>query len=85
MYRPLTAGLLLASAAALSAQVPSGNSAPQPLPFAATIPDPVDQPYPATIRLAIDATAPFNRRSEFVRKRVPGADTVDLSAYFGGE
>ncbi|QNE32914.1 M61 family metallopeptidase [Sphingomonas sp. NBWT7] len=56
MYRPLIAGLLLASAAALSAQVPSGNSAPQPLPFAATIPDPVDQPYPGTIRLAIDAT-----------------------------
>jgi UbiD family decarboxylase len=36
-------------------------------------------------RLAIDATAPFARRDEFVRKRVPGADTVDLAAYFGNE
>jgi UbiD family decarboxylase len=32
-------------------------------------------------RLAIDATAPFSRRGEFVRKRVPGADDVDLSRY----
>jgi len=34
-------------------------------------------------RLAIDATAPFARRDQFVRKRIPGADTVDLSAYLG--
>jgi UbiD family decarboxylase len=34
-------------------------------------------------RLAIDATAPFARRDEFVRKRIPGADAVDLKAYFG--
>jgi UbiD family decarboxylase len=34
-------------------------------------------------RLAIDATAPFARRTQFVRKRIPGADTVDLSAYVG--
>jgi UbiD family decarboxylase len=33
-------------------------------------------------RMGIDATAPFDRRSEFERKRIPGADTVDLSAYF---
>ena len=33
-------------------------------------------------RLGIDATAPFARRHEFERKRVPGADTVDLDAYF---
>src|SRR5262245_23748887 len=33
-------------------------------------------------RLGIDATAPFARRHEFERKRIPGADTVDLSAYF---
>ncbi len=32
-------------------------------------------------RLAIDATAPFARRDEFVRKRIPGADTVDLGRY----
>jgi UbiD family decarboxylase len=33
-------------------------------------------------RLGIDATAPFARRHEFERKRIPGADTVDLGAYF---
>ena len=34
-------------------------------------------------RLAIDATAPFDRRDEFVRKRIPGADTVNLDHYLG--
>lgn len=33
-------------------------------------------------RLGIDATAPFERRDEFLRKTVPGADTVDLARYF---
>jgi len=32
-------------------------------------------------RLGIDATAPFARRAEFERKRVPGAEAVDLDAY----
>jgi UbiD family decarboxylase len=32
-------------------------------------------------RLAIDATAPFDRRDAFARKRIPGAATVDLSDY----
>ena len=32
--------------------------------------------------MGIDATAPFARRDEFVRKRIPGADTVDLAKYF---
>ena len=32
-------------------------------------------------RLAIDATAPYERRHEFERKRVPGAREVDLSRY----
>ena len=32
-------------------------------------------------RLGIDATAPFARRHEFERKRVPGADTLDLGVY----
>jgi UbiD family decarboxylase len=35
-------------------------------------------------RLGIDATAPFARRHEFERKRVPGADTVDLGTYLLG-
>lgn len=33
-------------------------------------------------RLAIDATAPFGRKDEFVRKRVPGVDAVNLRDYF---
>ncbi len=32
-------------------------------------------------RLGIDATAPFARRAEFERKRVPGAEAIDLDAY----
>ena len=35
-------------------------------------------------RLGIDATAPFDRRSEFVRKRIPGADRIDLASYIDG-
>jgi len=34
-------------------------------------------------RLAIDATKPFGREQEFERKRIPGADTLDLSKYVG--
>lgn len=34
-------------------------------------------------RLLIDATVPLDRRDEFLRKRVPGADTLDLARYFG--
>jgi UbiD family decarboxylase len=32
-------------------------------------------------RMGIDATAPFARRDEFVRKRIPGADTVNVAEY----
>ena len=48
--------LLLASAAPIAAQVPAGNSAPQPVPFVDTIPAAQDIAYPGTIQLAIDAT-----------------------------
>jgi UbiD family decarboxylase len=34
-------------------------------------------------RLAVDATVPFGRRGEFDRKRIPGADRLDLRDYFG--
>ncbi|HZS83778.1 MAG TPA: UbiD family decarboxylase [Stellaceae bacterium] len=36
-------------------------------------------------RLAIDATAPFARRAEFERKRVPGARDLDLGKYLSPE
>jgi UbiD family decarboxylase len=32
-------------------------------------------------RLAIDATVPFGRKAEFERKKIPGADRIDLAAY----
>lgn len=33
-------------------------------------------------RLAIDATVPFGRKAEFIRKSVPGAERLDLRDYF---
>jgi UbiD family decarboxylase len=36
-------------------------------------------------RMATDATAKFARRADFVRKRIPGADNVDLAKYFDGK
>jgi UbiD family decarboxylase len=35
-------------------------------------------------RMGIDATIPFGRKEEYVRKKIPGADTVDLGRYFDG-
>jgi UbiD family decarboxylase len=34
-------------------------------------------------RLGIDATVPFERRHEYERKKIPGANSVNLSDYFG--
>ncbi len=57
MIRPLLTALLLASTAAAVAQVPAGNSAPQPTPIVDTIPAARDTPYPGgTILLDVDAT-----------------------------
>ena len=57
MIARLAAATLLASTATIAqAQVPPGNSAPQPVPYANTIPEPQDVPYPGTIELAVDAT-----------------------------
>jgi predicted metalloprotease with PDZ domain len=53
-FLPVLAALLAATAA--SAQVPAGNSAPQPLPIVDTIPGARDIPYPGTMRLEVDAT-----------------------------
>jgi hypothetical protein len=60
LIRKLLVASLLASAlpAAMPAlaQVPAGNTAPQPIPFVDTIPDAVDTPYPGTLLLDVDAT-----------------------------
>jgi UbiD family decarboxylase len=34
-------------------------------------------------RLGIDATVPFARRHEYERKKIPGANSVNLTEYFG--
>ncbi|UVO51264.1 peptidase M61 [Sphingomonas sp. SUN019] len=70
MYRIAFAALLLASAA--TAQVPAGNTAPQPVPFVDTIPVAADTPYPGTITLDVDATD--NARGIFrVKETIPVA------------
>ncbi|WP_445190814.1 M61 family metallopeptidase [Sphingomonas sp. Tas61C01] len=57
MIRTLAvASLLLSVAAPALAQVPAGNSAPQPVPFVDTIPAAQDTAYPGTLQLDIDAT-----------------------------
>jgi predicted metalloprotease with PDZ domain len=56
MFRIAFASALLASATIAPAQGPAGNSAPQPVPIVDTIPAAVDQPYPGTITLNVDAT-----------------------------
>ncbi len=56
LIRTLLTATLLASAAPVLAQVPAGNTAPQPVPFVDTIPDAVDTPYPGTLLLDVDAT-----------------------------
>ena len=50
------ASLLLSAATPALAQVPPGNSAPQPVPFVDTIPVAQDIRYPGTILLNVDAT-----------------------------
>ncbi len=59
MIRRFLAASLLVSTAlplAAAAQVPAGNSAPQPVPFVDTIPAARDVRFPGTIRLDVDAT-----------------------------
>ncbi|HVB14285.1 MAG TPA: UbiD family decarboxylase [Candidatus Dormibacteraeota bacterium] len=34
-------------------------------------------------RVGIDATAPFERREDYERKRIPGAESIDLAEYLG--
>jgi predicted metalloprotease with PDZ domain len=56
----LTATLLATSALAAAvpslAQVPAGNSAPQPVPFNDTIPEAKDMRFPGTLQVNVDAT-----------------------------
>jgi predicted metalloprotease with PDZ domain len=68
--------LLLAATSSLAApafaQVPAGNSAPQPVPFVDTVPDARDVAYPGVIQLDVDATD--NLRGIFrVKETIPVA------------
>ncbi|KTT75553.1 M61 family metallopeptidase [Sphingomonas endophytica] len=58
MIRRIAFAALLASASLSPtlAQVPAGNSAPQPVPIVDTIPAPRDVRFPGTIRLNVDAS-----------------------------
>ncbi|MFK3889737.1 M61 family metallopeptidase [Sphingomonas sp. NPDC079357] len=60
MIARFASAALLASVALtpLAAQVPAGNSAPQPVPFTDTIPAPRDVRFPGTLRLNVDASDP---------------------------
>ncbi|MEH3100081.1 M61 family metallopeptidase [Sphingomonas adhaesiva] len=81
MIRSLTAALLLASASAAAAQVPAGNSAPQPVPFVDTIPAARDVPFPGTIRLSVDATD--TRRGIFrVKETIPVPQAGPMTLLF---
>ncbi|MEH3035434.1 MAG: peptidase M61 [Sphingomonas adhaesiva] len=81
MIRSLTAALLLASASAAVAQVPAGNSAPQPVPFVDTIPAARDVPFPGTIRLSVDATD--TRRGIFrVKETIPVPQAGPMTLLF---
>ena len=57
MRRPILATLLLTTALPAGAQVPAGNSAPQPVPIVDSVPPPRDVSFPGTVTLDIDATA----------------------------
>lgn len=71
MKRPLIAALLAAAAIPAVAQT---LSKPQPVPFPKSIPDPVDTPYPGTIRIDVDATD--NVQGIFrVKETIPVAQT----------
>ena len=85
MIRTLAVATLLASAALVPdvalAQVPQGNSAPQPVPFTDTIPAAQDIPYPGTIRLDVDATD--TTRGIFrVKETIPVAKTGPMTLLF---
>ncbi len=72
---------LLASAAPAFAQVPQGNSAPQPVPFTDTIPVAQDIAYPGTIQLDVDATD--TTRGIFrVKEQIPVAKAGPMALLF---
>ena len=81
MIRTLVVATLLASAAPAFAQVPQGNSAPQPVPIVDTIPAARDISYPGTIQLDVDATDTV--RGIFrVKEQIPVAKAGPMALLF---
>ena len=81
MIRKLVVAALLASATSALAQVPQGNSAPQPVPIINTIPAAEDVPYPGTIQLDVDATD--TTRGIFrVKEQIPVAKAGPMALLF---
>ncbi|TPG15729.1 M61 family metallopeptidase [Sphingomonas oligophenolica] len=81
MIRKLVVATLLASAAPALAQVPQGNTAPQPVPYVDTIPDAQDIAYPGTIQLDIDATDTV-RGIMRVKETIPVAKTGPMALLY---
>ncbi len=81
MIRTLTLALLATAAVPALAQVPPGNSAPQPVPIVDTIPVAADTPYPGVIRLDVDATE--TQRGIFrVKETLPVAKAGPLTLLY---
>ena len=80
MIRHGIAALLLSATPAF-AQVPAGNSAPQPVPQPAPLPVPQDIAFPGTITLDIDATNPEQGIFQ-VRESIPVSRAGDTVIFF---
>lgn len=81
MLRSGLAVLLLSTAMPIMAQVPAGNSAPQPAPMPSPLPQPQDAPFPGTITLDIDATNPDQGIFQ-VRESIPVTKSGDTVIFF---
>ena len=80
MIRKAVVASLFLSTSAL-AQIPAGNSAPQPVPIVDTIPAAQDVPYPGTITLNVDATD--TERGIFtVHETIPVSKTGDVALLY---
>ncbi|MBJ6123085.1 M61 family metallopeptidase [Sphingomonas mollis] len=77
----LSSALAIPLAAPLAAQVPAGNTAPQPVPIVDTIPAARDIAYPGTIQLDVDATD-TERGILRVKETIPVAQAGAMTLLF---
>ncbi len=81
MIRAGLAALLLSAAAPALAQVPAGNSAPQPVPLPPALPVAQDVAFPGTIALDIDATNAAQGVIE-VKESIPVSQAGDTVIWY---